>query len=88
MVNPISFASHEYSREELVAEMTAAFLCGRCSIDRTLDNSAAYIAGWLRVLRKDSRMIVSAAGQAQKAADWISDERWTEAKEEQVSLAA
>ena len=89
VVNPVRFASHEYSREELVAEMAAAFLCGRCAIDRTLDNSAAYLAGWLRVLRKDSRMIVVAAGQAQKAADWICGERWAEGKaEERISLAA
>lgn len=35
-----------YSREELVAEFGAAFLCARAGIDNTLDNSAAYIAGW------------------------------------------
>jgi len=43
------FGSHDYSREELVAEMAAAFLAGRCGIElQTLDNSAAYIGNWLR----------------------------------------
>ena len=72
IVNPIRFASHEYSREELVAEMGAAMLCGEAGIaPATLDNSAAYIASWLRVLRKDSRAVVVAGAQAQRAADWI-----------------
>src|SRR5262249_39739721 len=52
VTNPVRFASHEYSREELVAEMTAAFLSARCGIElATLDNSASYIGSWLRVLR-------------------------------------
>ena len=41
-----------YTREELVAEMGAAFLCAEAGIeDPTIDNSAAYIAGWLSFLR-------------------------------------
>ena len=52
--------------------MAAAFLAARCGIEtRTLDNSAGYIASWLKVLRKDTRMVVWAGGQAQRAADWI-----------------
>lgn len=68
-----SFGSSSYAKEELVAEMGAAFLCGFAGIDmpETLENSAAYLAGWLRCLRSDSRMIASAAAQAQKAADLI-----------------
>lgn len=74
--NHATFASHEYSREELVAEMTAAFLCGVAGIEpKTLDNSAAYIASWKRALRGDPRAVVMAAAQAQKAADWIQGER-------------
>ncbi len=67
------FASSSYSKEELVAEMGAAFLCGETGISRDLENSAAYIESWLRVLRqsKNSRLIVEAAGKAQKAADLI-----------------
>ena len=67
-----SFRSDSYSREELVAEMTAAFLCGHCGISpQTIENSASYLAGWVERLRGDSRLVVVAAGQAQKAADLI-----------------
>jgi antirestriction protein ArdC len=67
-----AFGSTPYAREELVAEMGAAFLCGQAGIvERTLDNSAAYVAGWLERLRHDNRLVVTAAAQAQKAADFI-----------------
>ena len=67
-----AFGSHEYSKEELVAEIGSAMLCGVAGIEQvTLDNSAAYIQSWLKALKNDERMIVSAAGQAQKAADYI-----------------
>lgn len=66
------FGSEAYSKEELVAELGAAMLCGQTGIEQaTLDNSAAYIATWLKRLRDDCRLIVSAASQAQKAADYI-----------------
>ena len=70
------FGSHEYSKEELVAEMGACFLCGEIWITpTTIDNSVAYIQSWLRVLKsKENRnLIVSAASQAQKAFDYILD---------------
>jgi antirestriction protein ArdC len=66
------FGSEDYSKEELVAEMGAAMLCGVAGIQsRTLDNSASYLQSWINRLRSDSRLIVSAASQAQKAADYI-----------------
>ena len=66
------FGSQNYSKEELVAEMTSAFLCAEAGIDgATLDNSASYISGWLKVLRNDPKLVVSAAAQAQKAANFI-----------------
>lgn len=67
-----SFGSEPYSKEELIAEMGAAMLCGITGIDNsTLDNSASYIASWLNKLKEDSRLVVIAAAQAQKAADYI-----------------
>ncbi|MEA1909711.1 MAG: zincin-like metallopeptidase domain-containing protein [Patescibacteria group bacterium] len=67
-----SFGGQNYSREELVAEMGAAFLCGVTGIEtQTLDNSGAYIASWLRALKEDKQLVVTAAAQAQKAADYI-----------------
>ena len=67
-----SFGSTPYAKEELVAEMGAAFLCAHAGIvERTLDTSAAYIGNWLERLRHDNRLVVTAAAQAQKAADYI-----------------
>lgn len=71
--DPIIFGSHDYSVEELVAEMTAAFLCAHCAVDNTLtlSNSAAYIGGWMRKLKEDPAILTVAAGRAQKAASYI-----------------
>ena len=66
------FGSESYSKEELVAEMTAAFLSAEHDIDRpVINNTAAYIKSWLKVLKDDVKMVVIAAAQAQKAADFI-----------------
>ena len=60
------------AKEELIAQMTAAFLCGQAGIfDQVVETSAAYLEGWLKVLRGDHRLVVTAAAQAQKAADYI-----------------
>jgi antirestriction protein ArdC len=73
--NPLSFGSESYSKEELIAEMTAAMLCGIAGIEeRILENSAAYLNTWIARLKSDSRLLVSAASQAQKAADFIKGE--------------
>jgi antirestriction protein ArdC len=66
-----AFGSADYSREELVAEMGSAFLCAESGIESTLDNSAAYLKGWLGALKGDARLIVTAASAAQRAADFI-----------------
>lgn len=69
---PQKFGSDTYSREELIAEMGSAMLCGVAGIEQsTLDNSAAYLRGWMNRLRGDSRLVISAASAAQKAADYI-----------------
>ena len=66
------FGSEDYSKEELIAEMGAAMVCGVAGIEsKTLDNSAAYLQSWISRLKSDSRLVVSAAAQAQKAADYI-----------------
>lgn len=66
------FGSNPYCKEELIAELGAAFLCGQAEIaDRTIDNSAAYLRSWVERLRNDRMLIVHAAAQAQKAADFI-----------------
>jgi antirestriction protein ArdC len=69
---PPPFGSPDYSREELVAELGAACLCAQAGISNsTIDNSAAYLAGWLQVLKADRRTVVFAAGAATKAASLI-----------------
>ena len=61
-----------------VAELCAAFLCHESGIGReTRENNAAYLDGWRRALKSDARCIVTAASQAQKAADWILGRRAT-----------
>ncbi len=66
------FGTPCYSKEELVAEMGAAFLCGFTGIEyATIDNSASYIQGWLSKLRNDKKLVILAAAQAQKAANYI-----------------
>ena len=40
-------------------------------IKSTVDNSAAYIGGWLKKLRDDKRLVITAASQGQKAADYV-----------------
>lgn len=69
----MTFGQADYSKEELVAEMTSAFLCGMVGLDReTRTNTVAYLQNWIQVLKGDAKLILSAASQAQKAADYIS----------------
>jgi antirestriction protein ArdC len=78
----VGFGSETYSQEELIAEIGASFLNARAGIvGRTIENSTSYIANWLLALRNDKRMIISAAGQAQRAADYILDVQISRASE-------
>ena len=71
--DPQPFGSWSYSQEELVAEMGASFLANLMNIssEATLDDAAAYIQGWLKVLRNDKRLVIEAAQKAQRAVDYI-----------------
>ncbi len=61
-----------YAREELVAELSSAFLCADLGLTPEVrEDHAAYIADWLTVLKNDKRAIFSAAAHAQKAADYL-----------------
>ena len=72
LLESASFGTATYSKEELVAEMGSAYLCGFCGIgERTLENSAAYLQSWLQALKNDKTLVVYAAAAAQKAADYI-----------------
>lgn len=66
------FGTQKYAKEELVAEMGAARLCYHGNIDTaTIDNSAAYIQGWLETIKKDPSIIYQAAQEAEKAYNHI-----------------
>ncbi|MBR1194201.1 DUF1738 domain-containing protein [Bradyrhizobium sp. AUGA SZCCT0274] len=65
-----SFGSKLYASEELVAEITAAFVCAALSIQPTVRH-ADYLGNWLSVLRSDNRAIFRAASKASKAADFL-----------------
>ena len=52
--------------------MTAAFLTGHCGLESVvIEDQALYIQEWLKALRNDKKLVVIAAAQAQKAADYI-----------------
>lgn len=67
------FGSDSYSKEELVAEITAAFLVQKCGMDsaKAFKNSVAYIQSWSKKFKEDKKLIVSAASKAEKAAKFI-----------------
>lgn len=67
------FGSESYSKEELVAEIGSAAIMNYLglSTEKTERNNVAYIQSWLRALKDDKRMIVSAAGKAEKAMNYI-----------------
>lgn len=68
------FGSQDYSQEELIAEMGAAFLCYMTGIQNaTIDNSAAYIKSWIGKFKEEKKMLLAASSMAQKAVDYILD---------------
>jgi antirestriction protein ArdC len=88
------FGSQQYSREELIAEIGSAFLCGHAGISKPEieQNTTAYLQNWIAELKGDSRLIVSAAAQAQHGADMVlrvchSDERTGQLPEQEASPA-
>lgn len=63
---------HEYSYEELVAEIGAIFLCAHGGIEnQTIKNSGAYIRSWIKCFKNYQRMFFYAAAQAQSAVNFI-----------------
>jgi antirestriction protein ArdC len=89
IMSPNGFGSHAYSQEELVAEMTSAFLCGHTGILLcTETNQAAYLRGWLEKLKSDPSMLIKAGSEAQKAFDWIMDAKTQEQAVEQPAVQA
>ena len=65
------FGDESYAAEELIAELGSTYLQEFLGIDMDLPNHASYIASWLKVLKNDSKAIMTAASQAQKAVDYL-----------------
>lgn len=67
------FGDEKYSKEELIAEIGSAILCSMAGIDseKLIDNSSAYLQNWLKHLKGDKSMLISAAGKAEKAVNYI-----------------
>lgn len=86
-LTPARFGSEEYAYEELVAELGAAMLCAHTGIDGDLRHSG-YIESWLKALRNDKKFILSAAGKAQAAMDWLTKAQAVEGEGEGEALAA
>ena len=66
------FGDEAYAMEELVAELGSAFLCGDLGLSVTpRPDHACYLASWLKVLKQDSRAVITAAAKAQAVADYL-----------------
>lgn len=71
---PASFGSDPYVKEELIAELASAFACAENGIDNTLQNSAAYLQGWMKKLKEDPKLLIQASGKAAKAFKFMAGE--------------
>lgn len=60
-----------YAFEELVAEIGNCILCATLGLTPDFAQSGAYIDGWLRAMKEDTKAIFRAASEAQKATDFI-----------------
>lgn len=71
-LNTGRFGDEAYAQEEIIAELTAAFVCAHLGLDNEpRDDHAQYLASWLKVLKHDNRAIFAAASAAQKATDYL-----------------
>jgi antirestriction protein ArdC len=83
------FGDVVYSAEELVAEMGATMMCGLAGIDQmTFENSAAYIASWIKVFQDDPQAIVKAGAAAQRAVDLATSATFEDAATSEEEVAA
>ena len=76
----INFGSCDYGVEELVAELTAAFLCAETGInnDTTERNNSAYIKNWYNTIKADPKIFIMASARANKAAKFVLNKTQTE----------
>jgi antirestriction protein ArdC len=65
------FGSQAYAFEELVAELGAAMVCNELGINSELEHHAAYLDGWLSILKGDKKAFFQAADRASVAANYL-----------------
>lgn len=65
------FGTVSYAKEELIAELSAAFICDGLGIESQIEHHASYLANWMKLLRDDNRAFFTAAKHARKAANLI-----------------
>ena len=68
------FRTDSYAEEEVIAEMSASYLCAMAGTQvyvRTMENSAAYIQHWIKRFQDNDRLVVCLSSKAQRASDWI-----------------
>jgi antirestriction protein ArdC len=83
-----AFADPDYAFEELVAELSAAYLSADLAISaEPREDHASYIAGWLKALRDDNRAIFRAASLAEKACDYLHSLQSAESMAEELEEA-
>lgn len=68
-----AFGSHEYSYEEMIAEMGSQMLALEVGheTENTVENAKAYCQGWMKVLKGNSKFIIQASASAQKAVNLV-----------------
>ncbi len=83
------FGEEDYSKEELIAEMGASFLCAFTGIQEAVfENSVAYLQGWVSRLKNDRTMIIQASTRAFKAASYLLNLKPETSKEALPAMAA
>jgi len=65
------FGTKEYGFEELIAELSSAFMLAYLGYESRITDNAAYIENWLSVMKNDTKFVIQAASQAQAASDYI-----------------
>jgi antirestriction protein ArdC len=84
-----TFGTANYAREELVAELGAAFLCADLGLSlEPRPDHADYIGSWLQMLRNDKRALFQAAAIAQKGLDFLHAAQPTQRTEPHPSTTA
>lgn len=75
-----------YAYEELVAELGSAFLCATLGIEKSIENTSAYIQSWLKALKNDNTFIFKASAEARKGQEYITEYEKDATTEEPIKI--